>query len=781
MARNLRILMVPLILLANIVISEPAHADLDIFQNSINEQMNLIDKSLNTCPDDASKEKRVRLQDSLVKGSKTYVLWSSACIDNGSIDSTTIRVSIKTNATWSTYIVANSQYTYLDRNYLGAPFFADLGASGLSIIWVQYPSIGGGGGSKLVGKNFDLSHPENLLSEATYEIAVSTTCGIGTIIPISTGTHTELIYITNNGGTDSCMGDIYSTRFSAGTWSNPELIISMEYESYLSKNQISIDPSNGSIYLCIISRISPTPNENTNLLKVVSNNGGSWHNELLQTYSDVTRNSAISCSLKIDQNSKMHLLYEEGSWTRSSSGSDQSISLNISSIVYKEMILQSNEWDDSSQSLLELNLSLGNGYQTLEYCENCSEKLTLLLTSEESKIQIYEMSDLGVWVKTRDFNDEYTQNVQVIREVWGSSARGYTFLLKDNADELLGKFSWQKGYALDWKPTFSPPTDSHILYSDTSKSSALDLYEAAYGQPVGRFASGEVLKAGNSIIELWEDGGTESTAGATILVEQVIKSNPSCSDDLNFAPGKTNFVTATSAYSSAIINFQASLCGSTPSQAVVEVKEISSGSTREVLLTSISNVSTITGLSPGSSYSFKIKFLNSKGSSVYSKSSNIVTVQNQPISYVPISFPKEEVKDAKSDDLEIQLPSPPEKVVFSLSVNNVLSNLGLKLSKESSILDLKPKTVGLSSGKIGKEIKLITSRSNFLQLKLDIDSIKLSKVVLQAFGKNITLMSRLDANGKTLTLPGIKFPKGKFVILAKLLNGQVKKISILSR
>lgn len=760
--------------------SSVAFADLDVFENSINQQMVLIDKSLNTCPSDSSVEKKVRLQDTIAKNAKLYVLWSTACVDNGSIDTTTILMSIKSAGSWSTHTVAQSQFTYIDRNYLGAPSFINLGASGIAINWISFPEVGGGSGSKLVSKIFDGVHPENLLSQNVSEIAQSSTCGIGTVVPFYSNSGSQLIYITNNGGTDACMGDIYSTTFSAGQWSVPQQIVSLNFESDLSKNQLAIDPSDGSIYICINSGISPRPSNPSNSLKVISNKGGTWHIEINKTYSDITQNSSFSCSLAVDQNQDIHLLYGEASWTRRVTDSGGSINLNVNSIKYNESILQSSEWVEVNSKLDEINSSLGLGFQNLEFCANCLEKLTLLSTSEGGNIRIYELSEANNWVRTRDFNDEYNQNVQSIRDVWGSSASGYTFLLMDMADELLGKFSWQKGYALDWKPTFSPPDGSHVLFSDTTQNSARSIYLENYGSIIGRFASGEVLRAGNSIVEIWEDGGTEDTPGKTILVEQIIKNTPSCTDDSNFVPGKVNALTATSSYTTAILNFQSSYCGTVPTQAVVEVEDISSGLTREVVFNSIPTTPLITGLSPGNSYSFKIKFLNSNGSSVFSKSSNVLAIQSAPVPSIPTQVQNIEppVEIQKTENSPQTQKS--NTAFFASAVLQSLKRSGLQINRDVTQIGSASTSIDTSINLNSKSVQVRTTPNKYVQLKFNILPKSLARISLLSAGKTITLLTKFDTAGKSILLPGIKFPKGKHQILAKLQNGQTKRISIYS-
>jgi hypothetical protein len=191
----------------------------DTFENSITSNLtNLIEKIDGDCPDPA-ESKKVRINDAIEKSASLYLLWTYTC----SYDlPATIMLSIKQDSVWNSYEVASERKIYIDRNYLGAPNFIDLYGSGVGIVWADLTE--NPGRPKLIGKIFNGVDPSSIAGSQFFTIAESLDCNIGNILPVAGPSGSFLLYITNNGGRYSCMGDIYATQYLDGFWTEPTLI-----------------------------------------------------------------------------------------------------------------------------------------------------------------------------------------------------------------------------------------------------------------------------------------------------------------------------------------------------------------------------------------------------------------------------------------------------------------------------------------------------------------------------------------------------------------------------
>jgi hypothetical protein len=758
----------------------------DTFQNSMTlNQTELIEKIEGVCPDDPTKSKQIRINDAIQKNADTYLLWSYTC-DNTSTGVSTIMISIKNEGNWNSYPVTSERKFYVDRNYLGAPNFIDLNDSGVGIIWADFTADPGK--PNLLGKVFDGEDASQLESADLITIATSTDCNIGNIIPVSNAYGIYLIYLTNNGGTDSCMGDLYATQFSSGAWSTPELInASNEVSDLYKENNLAITPS-GEAYLCYTTTLSYERMGNAvNVVKFVS---GVPTLEFSRSYPDIQENSAHYCSIEIDQFNQPHLLVAEIAWTRAASEGETSITADPATRNFREFTLVEDSWQESSDSLSEINSSLDGSFTYASFCNQCQEKMNLIVTSELSKIKLYEFGLDKKWTLSRNFNEGYDQDVQNIQEVWGSSASGYTFLINNFAEELGGSFGYQKGHFLDVKPTFSPPSVNKLLFSDSIYEAASQIFLSEFENIYARLTSRGVIKIGNSIISMWEDLGNDLIPPRTIFIERVLKENPSCTDS-NFAPGKPQELTAASVYTTAILSFVMSQCGSTATEATIEVKNITTGATREVTVRTARTSLEIPNLEPGNTYAFKVKLRNDYGTSNFTSYSNLV-LATRPTIRVPkeIINPTAETLDTSNKPETNVVPNKDEinqnqpTDILRVNQNSIskLNSLGVRILKVGSNQGNNLSTLyttSFSSIKLAKPLKISSKKSFELNINF------LSKETVKAqllIGKEVVFLGNFTSSADpVLKLPPIKFKPGKYLFKLTSLTGFSGFVSVVAK
>ena len=748
----------------------------DTFQNSITmNETNLIEKFEGVCPDAPTKAKQIRINDAIQKNAEMYLLWSYTC-DDTSTGLSTIMISIKHEGNWHSYPVSSERKFYVDRNYLGAPNFVDLNAAGVGIIWADFTE--NPGKPKLMGKVFDGLDGNLLAGAEFFTIASSTECNIGNIMPVSNSFGVSLIYLTNNGGTDSCMGDLYATQFISGNWSTPELInASNEVSDLYKENNVAIT-SSGETYICFTTRLSwERAGNRVNVVKLVA---GIPTPEFSREYPDIQINAANYCSIEIDQFNQPHLLVAENAWIRTESGGDTTISANPATRNFREFTKVEGIWEENTDSLSEINSSLDGSFTYASFCNQCQVKMNLIVTSESSKIKLYEYGSDKKWRLSRNFNEDYDQDVQNIQEVWGDSTSGYTFLISNYADELGGSFGYQKGHFLDIKPTFSPPSVNKLLFSDSIYEAASQIFLNEFETIFSRLTSRGVIKIGNSIISTWEDLGNETTPPRTIFIERILKENPSCTDS-NFAPGKPQDLAAASVYTTAILSFVQSQCGSTAMQATIEVKNVTTGVTREVTVRTPRTSFEIPNLEPGNTYAFKVKLTNDYGTSSFTSYSNLV-VATRPIIRAPkeIVVPTTETIDASKKPETNIIPNTDVVVqdqpstILRLNQNTIskLNSLGISILKVGSSNGSNASNISATTSSSARFIKpLKISGKKTFELSFNLWTKERVKAQL-IIGKKVVYLGYITPSAESvLKLPPIKFKPGKYLFKLSSLSG----------
>ena len=753
----------------------------DTFENSITSDLTtLIEKIDGECPD-PSDSKKVRINDAIAKDSSLYLLWTHTCSHDLPAN---IMLSIKQGTEWNTYDVALERTIYIDRNYLGSPNFVDLHDSGVGIIWAdrtENPGI-----PKLMGKIFGGQNPSAIAGSPFITIAESIDCKIGNILPVVSQSGSFLLYLTNNGGARSCMGDLYLTQYQDGLWTEPTLINASEEASDINRYNNLTFGNDGAAYVCFTTRIGT--DITSNQVSVLTIREGEVLDIFTKTYPDISVNSAHYCSVRIDQNSDPHLLIAETAWIETRHSDGVSLEVDLGSINFIEMKKNNETWEELPQSLEVVNSQLDGSFSYAMFCDQCDEKMNLIVTSESNKIRMYEYGSDGNWSKTRDFNEGYSQSVQNIQEVWGSSTSGYTFIINNWADELQGPYDWQKGHFLDIQPTFSPPSVNQLLFSDSITGVASEIFSEEFGAINGRFTSRSVFKYGNSIISMWEELGSEGNPPGIVIIESIVKENPSCIDS-NFAPGKPRELIASSVYTTAILNFVRSQCGTSQTQAIVEVSNITTGNTEVVTLITNQSELRIPNLTVGNTYAFKVKLSNSYGTSKFTSLSNMV-MASVPSVYVPtdqgvptqgkddlIDLSKPETisqkdKPGKSNDVPSLLFNKDKTlqlnsfgVVFTEAKANTSDKNYSSRSVSSSADAAKAKVVNVSSKKsIEMSIKVPTKERLTVQLIVD-------KKVIQLGG--VTPSSK-----SILKLPSVKFKSGKYLFMFTTPDGKNLFVSI---
>jgi hypothetical protein len=758
----------------------------DTFQNSITlNQTKLIEAIEGGCPDEPNKSKQIRINDAIQKNEETYLLWSYTC-DDTSTGVSSIMISIKREGIWTAYPVSSDRKFYVDRNYLGAPNFVDLNDAGVGIIWADFTV--NPGRPNLMGKIFDGVEASQLAGTEFFTIASSTECNIGNILPVSNSYGVFLIYLTNNGGAESCMGDLYATQFSSGSWESPVLInASDEVSDLYRENNLAIT-SSGDAYICYTT--SPRFENLGNQVKVVKISDGVSSVVFSRNYSNIETNSAHYCSIEIDQFDQPHLLVAEIAWTRSESDSETSISANPASRNFREFTIIDESWQETEGSLDVINSNLDDSFTYASFCNQCQERMTLIVTSESSKIKLYSYGSDKNWTMSRNFNEDYDQDVQNIQEVWGNPTLGYTFLISNYAEELSGDFGYQKGHFLDVKPTFSPASVNKLLFSDSIYEVASQIFLDEFESIFTRLTSRGVIKIGNSIVSMWEDLGSGSTPPRTIFIERVLKENPSCTDS-NFAPGKPTELEAASVYTTAILSFVQSQCGSTATQATVEVKNVTTGATREVVIANPGLSFEIPNLEQGNSYAFKVKLTNSYGASNFTSYSNLV-VATRPVSRVPqvIIVPPTEALDTSDKSETIVVPDKDvivaQQLTPELKVNEStilkLNSLGLRSLTIASSNNQKTSAVFVSSSpnsKLTKPLK-ISSKKTF---EVNVMSFTNERVKAQLIiGKKVVYLGYVTPSvDSVLKLPPFKFKPGKYMFKFTSLSGTSGFVSVAAR
>lgn len=766
----------------------------DTFQNSITlNQTKLIEAIEGSCPDDATKSKQIRINDAIQKNTETYLLWSYTC-DNTSTGVSTIMISIKRAGEWTAYPVSSDRKFYVDRNYLGAPNFVDLNDVGVAIIWADFTDIPGK--PKLMGKIYDGAAASSIAGAELFTIATSTDCNIGNILPVSNSLGISLFYVTNNGGSEDCMGNLYATRFLSGTWTTPNHIndsaeILGLYEEEVSdlykENNLAVT-STGEAYICYTTRLSyERPGNQVNVFKFLD---GVASLEFSRDYPDIAVKSAHYCSIEIDQFDQPHLLVAEIAWTRTATDTSTGISGNPASINFRELTIVEGIWQEIEGSLSAVNSNLDGSWTFASFCNQCLEKMNLIVTSESSRIKMFEYGSDENWNLTRNFNEDYDQDVQNIQEVWGNSTSGYTFLINNFAEELAGTFGYQKGHFVDVKPTFSPPSTDKLLYSDSVYEVASQIFLEEFETIYTRLTSRGVIKVGNSIISMWEDLGNDLIPPRTIFIERILKENPSCTDS-NFAPGKPTELAAASVYTTAILSFVQSQCGSTATQATVEVRNVTTGATREVVIANPGLSFEIPNLEQGNSYAFKVKLTNSYGASNITSYSNLV-VATRPVSRVPqvIVVPPTEALDTSDKSETIVVPDKDvivaQQLTPELKVNEStilkLNSLGLRLLTIASSNNQKPSAVFVSSSpnsKLTKPLK-ISSKKTF---EVNVMSFTNERVKAQLIiGKKVVYLGYVTPSvDSVLKLPPFKFKPGKYIFKFTSLSGTSGFVSVAAR
>ena len=758
----------------------------DTFRNSMTlNQTELIEKIEGVCPDDPAKSKQIRINDAIQKNTDTYLLWSYTC-DDTSTGVSTIMISIKHEGNWNSYPVSSERKFYVDRNYLGAPNFVDLNDSGVGIIWADFTE--NAGKPNLIGKIYDGVDANLLEGTEFFTIARSADCNIGNIMPVSNSYGVTLIYLTNNGGTDSCMGDLYATQFISGNWSTPELInASNEVSDLYKENNVAIT-SSGETYICFTTRLSwERAGNRVNVVKLVA---GIPTLDFSRDYPDIQINAANYCSIEIDQFDQPHLLVAENAWIRTSSGGDTTISANPATRHFREFTKVEEIWQESEESMNAINANLDESFAYASFCNQCQVKMNLIVTSESSKIKIYEFGMDKKWTLSRNFNEDYNQDVQNVQEVWGSSTTGYTFLINNFADELAGSFGYQKGHFVDIKPTFSPPSVNKLLFSDSIYEAASHVFQSEFETIFTRLTSRGVIKIGNSIISTWEDLGNETTPPRTIFIERVLKENPSCTDS-NFAPGKPQNLEAASVYTTAILSFVQSQCGSTATQATIEVKNVTSGETREVTVRNPRTTFEIPNLEPGNTYAFKVKLTNDYGTTNFTSYSNLV-VATRPVIRAPkeIVVPTTETVDASSKPETNVIPNrdivnrDQPSNILELNQNTIskLNSLGLTIlkvdSSKASFSSIISTTTSFSA-KFISPLK-ISSKKSF---ELNVNFLTTERVKAQLIiGKKVVYLGYITPSADSvLKLPPIKFKPGKYLFKLTSPSGVSGFVSILAK
>jgi len=757
--------------------STPVVIATDVFQNSItSEQTNLIEKISGVCSGQPTKAKETRINDALIKGTNLYLLWSYTC-DRTSFGTASIMISKKSAGVWATYVVALDRKFYVDPNYLGAPNFIDLNATGVGIIWVD--NLTTPGRPKLLGKIFNGTDPSSLAEATISEIATSGDCNIGNILPYSNSLGSYITFITNNGGTETCAGNIYSTQFIDEQWSTPVAIsLNQQVGDLYAKSNLVID-SNGVSYLCYVTVVSH-PNT-SNKVGVVELNNGVATEVYSKIYSNIEENSAHYCVMRLDQDDKPHLLVAEVAWSISGSGR----SARPETTTYQEVVKNADTWELIPNSLGIVNADLDGSWASAYFCKQCDSRLNLIVSSESNKIRIYEYGTSGNWTKVRDFNEGYDQSVNNIQEVWGDSTTGFTFIINNYAEELEGSWGYQKGHYLDLRPTFSPPGANKLLFSDSVLDVASTIYREQFTTINTRLTSRNALKIGNSILSMWEDLGSTDTPPGVILIERVIKENPSCINS-GYSPAKPQSLSATSSFTTAILNYEYSSCGTTPTQAVIEVKDIASGTTQQVQIDNPTLSLQVPNLEAGRSFTFRVKFSNVNGSSAFTNFSNSIVAQNAPRFFIPpevIPPIQEATEKPLEQSTQVPLPLDNTEIKLKEGAAKKLSLLGINVfNKDEARLAIDTSKVSISAVSSIAGLKNFNISSKMFS-EVSIKSRSREKVKIQiTVGKKTTDLGSTTPTSKfEITLPAMKFKPGRYLITLVSSSGKKEFLRILAK
>jgi len=473
-------------------------------------------------------------------------------------------------------------------------------------------------------------------------------------------------------------------------------------------------------------------------------------------------------------------LVAEIAWTRAASGGDTSITANPATRNFKEFTIVEDAWQETADSLIAINSSLDGSFTYASFCNQCQEKMNLIVTSESSKIKLFEYGSDKKWTLSRNFNEDYDQDVQNVQEVWGSSTMGYTFLINNFAEELSGNFGYQKGHFLDVKPTFSPPSVNKLLFSDSIYEVASQIFLGEFETIFTRLTSRGVIKIGNSIVSMWEDLGNDTTPPRTIFIERVLKANPSCTDS-NFAPGKPQELAAASVYTTAILSFVQSQCGLAATEVTVEVKNINTGATREVVVRTPRLSLEISNLEAGNTYAFKVKLTNDYGTSNFTAYSNLI-VATRPVIRAPkeIIVPPTEALDTSKKSETSVIPNKEIIVqqqtgtILRLNENTIskLNSFGLRIVEANSSKKNNPSIVSITSSSKSELIKplKISSKKTF---EINVNSFTNERVKAQLIiGKKIVYLGYITPSADSvLKLPPTKFKPGKYLFKFTSLSG----------
>lgn len=740
------------------------------------DQTKLIESIEGICPNNPTKAKEIRINDAIEKNGDTYLLWTYTC-DHASTGLSTIMISIKHEGNWNTYTVSSERGFYIDRNYLGAPIFVDLNESGTGIVWADFTN--NPAKPDLMIKIFDDSDANLLTATQPLAIASSTECHIGNIMPVSNSSGVFLIYLTNNGGANFCNGDLYATQFLSGNWTTPELIkASIDVPDLYKDNNLAIT-STGEAYICYTSRISYESLDNQ--VSVVKLVGGVPTIEFLRSYPDIEINSAHYCSIEIDQFDQPHLLVAEIAWIKSTLDGEMSVRGDLNTINFREFKIVESTWQESVGSLDDVNSKLDDSFTYATFCNKCQETMNLIVTSELNSVKLYEYGSDKKWDLTRDFNEGYDQDVQNIREVWGNSSSGYTFLINNFASVLSGTFGSQKGHFIDVKPTFSPPSVNKLLYSDSVYEVASKTFLNEFQTIYSRLTSRDVLKIGNSLISMWEDLGSESIPPRTIIIERSLKENPSCTDS-NFAPGRPQELVASSVYTTAILSFVQSQCGSTPAQATVEVKNVNTGAIHEVTIMTPRLRLEIPNLEPGNTYAFKVKLTNDYGTSNFTNYSNLV-MATRPVVQAPqetVLATEEILTSTNKTDTEIIPEEPKPSSILKINEKSFLKLKSLGLTFATQKFGQKPPSsisaVFSAQAKLSKPVKINSNR----YIEINAKSFSSERVMAHlVIGKRVVYLGYVTPSADlVLKLPAVSFKPGRYLFKFTSLSGKLGFISI---
>jgi hypothetical protein len=284
---------------------------------------------------------------------------------------------------------------------------------------------------------------------------------------------------------------------------------------------------------------------------------------------------------------------------------------------------------------------------------------------------------------------------------------------------------------------------------------------------------------------MWEDLGSTDTPPGVILIERVIKENPSCINS-GYSPAKPQSLSATSSFTTAILNYEYSSCGTTPTQAVIEVKDIASGTTQQVQIDNPTLSLQVPNLEAGRSFTFRVKFSNVNGSSAFTNFSNSIVAQNAPRFFIPpevIPPIQEATEKPLEQSTQVPLPLDNTEIKLKEGAAKKLSLLGINVfNKDEARLAIDTSKVSISAVSSIAGLKNFNISSKmFSEVSIKSRSREKVKIQITVDRKTADLGLATPTSKSEITLPVMKFKPGRYLITLITPSGKKEFLRILAK